>query len=726
MEKQTGEVIEQIGIEEALAERFGAYSKYVIQDRAISDIRDGLKPVQRRILYSMHEDGNNYNKATRKSAVPVSNTMGRYHPHGDSATYGALVTMGQTWITGVPLVEIQGNKGSIDGDTPASMRYTETRLTKIVSEAMMPGVDKEGVVPKVKNYDDTLEEPTVLPVQFPTLLLQGSSGVAVGYATKSIPHNLTEVLKASIALMENEDLTTEELMSIIPAPDLPTGAVIVGAKNLTNVYETGKGRIQIRGKYRIEEDKKRTYIIFSEIPYDVKKTDIINELDKLVDEKKLDGLIDARDESDRKEGVRVVLELRKDVAVNVVLGYVFKNTKLQSNFNLNMVVIKDKKPKLVGIKEILVTFNEFRKETRRRELEYDKGRLIKRLHIVEGFIKLTDIISEVVEVIKKANGKADARKKLSKKFGFTEEQSEAIVSLQLHRISRTDKKEYKEEEKKLNRQLKLIEKLLTNKKFFNESIIRGYEKLIEEFGEERKTEVIMEEEDWTVRKVDTVAEEDTVVGVSAEGYIKRSSTRSFNSTTSPGLVDGDSELAVCHSTTKEFLLLFTNKNNYLYIPVHEIEEVRWGDTGKHIASYVELGSGEKIVSAFTVSEDDNDKYVLIAKTNGQVKRTEVGQYVVTRRFWNTYEAISCRSTEELAGAWLVEDEGYIGFADSKGKKMYFNIEEIAPKGLKTMGMRGIHLDDKNDERISEVFYEVDEEKIREEYKYRPRGQKGWA
>lgn len=719
------ERIEKIAIEQAIGERFGEYSKYIIQDRALPDVRDGLKPVQRRILYGMFIEGNVHNKAQRKSARAVGDVMGKYHPHGDSSIYMALARMSQDWIMGIPLIDMQGNNGAIDGDAPAAMRYTESRTHKIVDEAMLAGIRKKGIVEMRKTFDDTREEPVVLPVHYPNLLVQGSTGISAGYATDSFPHNLAETLKGAIALLEDDTITLEELVTLIPAPDLPTGAVIVGARTMVDVYRTGKGRIQVRAKYRIEEDKKRTYVIIEEIPYAVKKRNLIEALDAVVGDKKVEGLIASADESDR-HGLRIVITLAKDADVNVVLGYLFKHTPLQNNLNMNNVVIKDKKPVQLGLREVLVEFNKFRLETRRNELEYDQRKLEERLHLVEGFIKLTDIINEVINVIKEADGKDDARKQIEKAFGFTDLQSEAIVSMQLHRISKTDKDAYIEEEKKLTRLYKSVTALLTSKKKFVKSIIRDYEKIIEEYGTPRRTEVIMEDENWEVRKVDTVITEDTVVGVTKEGYLKRSTIRSHTSTTVPGLVEGDKQLFEGKATTKDFLIIVTNKLNYLYVPIHEIEEVRWGDTGKPLATYATLAEGEVIVNAFTVTEEDGDKYVLVVKSNGQVKRTLVSQHVVARRFWNTYMAIKPKADEEVLGAWLVEDEGYIGFADKAGRKMYFAVNEIPPKGIKTEGMRGIHMDEKNNEKVSAMKFSIKQTGMPKAYKYRARGQKGWA
>lgn len=719
------ENIERVEIGEALGERFGEYSKYIIQARAIPDIRDGLKPVQRRTLFSMFTEGNHHDKDFRKSARAVGDIMGKYHPHGDSSTYGAMARMGQEWVMSIPLVEVDGNNGSIDGDMPAAMRYTNSRLRKIVVEAMMVGIKKKGVIAMVKNYDDTLDEPTVLPVQFPNLLVQGTMGISSGYATNIAPHSLKELMEGCIALQKNPETTLEELIQLIPAPDLPTGAVIVGAKSMVDVYSTGRGRVLVRAKYRVEEKPKLTTIIIEEIPYDVKKTDIITALDAIVDEKKVAGLVDARDESGR-EGLRIEIDISRDADVNTILGYVFKNTPLQKAINLNMVVIKDKKPVTVGLREILIEFNKFRRETRRRELEYDLKRLQERIHVVEGFIKLSDIINEVVNEIKESSGKTDARIQIMGKFEFSVIQAEAIVSMQLHRISRTDKKAYETEEKKLLRMIKAIELLLGSEKRFTTSIIKGYEKIIEEYGQDRRTEVIQEDENWEVRKVDTIVEEDTIVGVSSGGYLKRSTNRSFMSTTSPGLVEGDTQLFEGKATTRDFLMVFTNKMNYMYVPVHELDEVRWGANGKHIATYVELSEGETIVNAFTVSEADRDKYVLVAKSNGQVKRTLVSLHEIERRFWNLYVGIRQRTDEELVGAWLVEDTGSIGFADGNNRKMYFNISEIAPKGLRTEGMRGIHLDEAKGEKIKAHRYSKTEKGMPKSFKYRPRGQKGWA
>ncbi|MCH4866669.1 DNA topoisomerase (ATP-hydrolyzing) subunit A [Bacillus sp. 1006-3] len=719
------EVIEKIEISEVLGEKFGTYSKYIIQDRALPDVRDGLKPVQRRILYMMHLRGNTQDKPYRKSAAAVGDVMGKLHPHGDSSIYEAMSRMSQEWKMGMALVDFHGNNGSIDGDSPAAMRYTDTRLQKIASEGFMSGINKDGIVPMINNYDDTMKEPVVLPASFPNILVNGVWGISSGYGTDIAPHNFTEVLKGCILLINNPDTTLDELLEVIPAPDFPTGGVVVGAKHLRDVYAKGKGKIVVRSKYHIEKDKKRKYIIIDEIPYDLNKTTLVKDLQKVADSKKVEGFIDARDESDRK-GLRVAIELHKDADENIVLGYLFKNTQLQKNYNLNMVVVKDKKPKLLGLREILVAFNDFRIETRTKELRYDKKKTEKRLHIVEGFIKLVDILDEVIAVIKESDGKSGAKKDIIDEFGFSDEQAEEIVKLQLYRISKTDKKKYDDEKELLTKKLNQIIKLLESPAKLRRNIAKGYEKLIENFGVERRTEVVQENESWDVTKKDIVKEEDVYVGVSKGGYIKRSSSRSYSSATACGLVEGDELLFEQKTNTKHSLLLFTNKMNYMYIPVHEIEEAKWGDTGKHIASYgVDLGQDEKIVTVFTVSDKDRNKYILIAKTNGQVKRTAVSEYEVVRKFFNLYMAVKQKDNEELAGAWLVDDSGYIAFEDKNSKRMYFAINEVAPTGLKTKGMRGIHLEDES-RGINQVIFCPTEEDIPDGYKYRERGKKGWA
>src|SRR5699024_3797495 len=503
----TQEVFDKQDINDVLSGGFAEYSKYLILSRAIPDIRDGLKPVQRRILFAMHKGKLFADKPYRKSAKTVGDVIGTLHPHGDSSVYDAMIRMAQEWKMNVPLVDVHGNKGSIDGDREAAMRYTEARLHKIVEKGFFSGVNKEGVIPKINNYDDTQKEPVVLPAMFPNVLVNGSSGISAGYATEIAPHSLTEVLNGSIHLLKKPKSTLDDLMEIIPAPDFPTGGIIVGAKNLKNVYANVKGRIELRSRYKMENTRSKIVIVITEIPFNVKKYELVKQLEEVVASKKVTGLKKAASESSR-ECLRIVIECDKKADERVILSYLFKNTNLQKNFSLNLTVIDNLKPRQLRIYEVIKSFNEFRLETRRKELEYDLGKLKDRLHIVEGYIKLIDILDEVIQVIKESKGRQGSKKAIKKEFGFSEEQADAIVDLQLYRISKEDKERYEKEEKKLNRSIEKLEKVLNSKNGVRNNVIRQYEKLIEEHGEERRSKVVYEEEDWEVSKADVIKEED--------------------------------------------------------------------------------------------------------------------------------------------------------------------------------------------------------------------------
>ncbi|PGR83674.1 DNA gyrase/topoisomerase IV subunit A [Bacillus cereus] len=719
------ETIERVEISDVAEERFSDFAKYSIQSRALPDVRDGLKPVQRRALYAMSESGNVADKPYRKSARSVGEVIGKYHPHGDTAVYEAMVRMSQHWKVAMPLIDMHGNNGSLDGDSPAAMRYTEARLSKIVTECMTNGLNKKGVVPFVDNFDDTEKEPVVFPVQFPNLLVNGATGISVGYKTDIPPHNLGELMDACIYLRKNPTATTEEIMQFVPAPDFPTGGIISGASSLVPVYETGKGDIKVRARYRVEEDKKRKYIIFEDIPYELKKAVVVDKLKEIVKEKQVVGVLEARDESDLKEPIRIVVECAKDADLRVILGFLFSKTPLQKNYKMKLLAIKDGKPVEMGIKAVLQSFNAFRTETRRNELVFDKQKSERRLHVVEGFLRLADNLNAVVPVIQEADGKAGAKQAIMERFGFTEMQAEEIVTLRLHRLSKTDKQVYEKEKTILTTALKALHILLTNEEELNKHIIKMYEKVKEAFAVPRRTEVKMDEETWDVVKVDTIKEENVVVSLSQEGYIKRSSMRSYSSTPENGLNDGDSEVFVGQTTTKENILVFTNKGRYLYIPVHEIEEEKWKDVGKNLAGYgTEFADGETIVRAFPVSTEDKEKSIVMAKSNGLVKQTKVADHEVTRRFFSFYQATKIKEEETVVDVWLVDTPMWMGCKDEKGRSMYFSTEEIPVTGTKTSGVKGINLE--KDGNLAEVLLTATEEEMPEEYRRRERGKKGFA
>lgn len=723
------EIIESMDIKEIVSTRFHDYSKYVLLSRAIPNVMDGLKPVQRRILYAMQDSGNTHDKPYRKSAKAVGEVMGNFHPHGDFSIYEALARMSKDWVMPIPLIDMQGNNGSIDGDAPASMRYTEARLSKFVTERMMSGIKKKGLIPMVDNYDDTSKEPTVLPVQVPTILLMGNEGIGIGYSTYFPTFNLQEVVKACILHLENEDVTDEELHQVLIAPDFPTAGLISNGKSLLKVMSEGKGRVTVRSNYEVKQlTKRKKQIIFTDIPYDINKSNLIKELDTIIADKKVNGLLSAIDESGREDSVRIVVEVDDDADLNVVLGYLFKNTLLQTNINLNMVVIYDNKPQVMGVFDIIRVFNKFRKELTLKELSYDLNTLKTRLEIVEGFIKLADIIGEVVQTIRGSDGRADAKQNIMKEYEFTELQAENIVGMALHRLSKTDAKQYLDEEKSLNKNINLLTKIIKSDKLLTEFMIRNYTAILEEYSKTnpRLTKVIPDVEDWTVRAVDVVQEEDTFVGVSKEGYIKRANRRSFNTTSKNGLIEGDEEILVEETTTKQFLMVFLSNGKYVYLPVHDIEDTRWGETGKHLSSYVDIGSNVHVVNAFIVDEEnDVDKLILTVKSNGHVKRTPVKEHIVSR-YGATYDAIKIVAEEHLIGAYLHDNdkEYFIGFHADNDRTLQFSLNDVLPKGLRTQGMRGIHTDNEKGDSIKEHVVVEDIVQMPNKYHVGNRGTKG--
>lgn len=715
------EIIESVSISDELGDKFGAYAKYAIQDRALPDARDGLKPVQRRILYGMFEEGNTYDKGYRKAAKGVGAIMGNYHPHGDSSIYGAMVRLSQNWVMRHMLVDLHGNNGSVDGDGAASMRYTEVRLSKLAVDGMLQGVMKKGVVEMVDNFDTTAQEPTVLPVMFPNLLVNGVSGVSTGYACEVMPHNLVECLNGASALIENPHITVEELMQYIPAPDFPTGAIITGAGGLKSMYETGKGSVTVRSKYHFEQDKKLTRIVFTEIPYDLKKAKLIEKMDTLLEAKKVAGLLNVRDESGR-DGMRIVVECVKETE-QTVLSYLFKHTQLQMNVHLNMVVIIKRKPQLINLKQALQSFVDFRRETKVKEFTFEKNRLEARLHIVDGFVKLTDNLAPIVEIIQESEGKADGRAKIIEAFGFTEAQAEAIVTLPLHRISKQDKKEYLDELTKLVKAIKQLDTLLTSPNRMSTYLISSFDKLGKEFGEERKTELLVQEETWEVNQMDLIADEQVYVSVSEDGFLKRSSVRSYGATQACGVKDGDVTVLETEASTKDLLVVITTAGRYACVPVHVLEDARWGDVGKHIGTLAKLFEGERIHTALTYALDQvEDVHTIVVKSTGQLRRSILADCKPTRKTWNLSPFVKLGEGEEIHAVIATNENVALGFTDSLDRKMYFMSDEIPVTSMRSAGVRGIHL--KNDELFKEFETGTVEEVEVKGFPYRPRGSRG--
>ena len=604
--------IQELSLEAVMGERFGRYSKYIIQERALPDIRDGLKPVQRRILFAMNEDGNTYDKAFRKSAKSVGNVMGNFHPHGDTSIYEAMVRLSQSWKLREPLIEMHGNNGSMDGDSPAAMRYTEARLSQIASE-MLQDIDKK-TVDMVLNFDDTEYEPTVLPARFPNLLVNGATGISAGYATEIPPHNLSETIEAAIYLINHPNASLDDLMQFIKGPDFPTGGILQGIDGIKKAYETGRGRAVLRSKTKIEDIRgNKQQIIVTEIPYEVNKSALVKRIDELRILKKVEGISEVRDESDR-EGLRVVIELKKNANAQGILNYLFKNTDLQVSYNFNMVAINNKRPEHVGLKTILEAYLEHQREVTTRRTKFDLEKAKAREHIVKGLIKALSILDDVIKTIRASKNKSDAKKNLVSEFSFTEAQAEAIVSLQLYRLTNTDVTALQKEAEELQKAIANFENILANPKELDKVIRKELNAINKKYGSERLTVI---QDEISSLKIETdvmVAQEDVMLLVSHDGYVKRSSLLSFNASDNDenGLKDEDYPILQSVVNTLSHLFIFTNKGNLIYRPIHEVIESRWKDTGEHLSQTVGLGNDEYVLNAFVFESIDQDAKFLIA------------------------------------------------------------------------------------------------------------------
>ncbi|PLA77184.1 DNA topoisomerase IV subunit A [Ligilactobacillus agilis] len=613
--------IQELSLEAVMGERFGRYSKYIIQERALPDIRDGLKPVQRRILFAMNEDGNTFDKPFRKSAKAVGNVMGNFHPHGDSSIYEAMVRLSQNWKLRDPLIEMHGNNGSMDGDPPAAMRYTEARLAEIAGE-MLKDIEKD-TVEMVLNFDDTEYEPTVLPARFPNLLVNGATGISAGYATEIPTHNLGETVAATIHLLEHPQASLDDLMQFVKGPDFPTGGILQGLDGIKQAYQTGRGRSILRAKTEIEAIRGgKEQIVITEIPYEVNKSLLVKRIDELRLLKKVEGLAEVRDESDR-EGLRIVVELKKNANAQGILNYLFKNTDLQISYNFNMVAINNKRPEHVGLKTILEAYIKHQREVTSKRTQYDLAKAKKRQHIVAGLIKALSILDQVIKTIRASKNKGDAKANLIANFAFSEAQAEAIVSLQLYRLTNTDVTALEKEAADLAQKIARYEKILASQKELDKVIKKELTALAKKYASPRLTEIQAEIETIQVDTEVTVAQEEVMVLVSHDGYVKRSSLRSFNASGDGenGLKDEDYPVLQQTANTLDHLLIFTNKGHLIYRPVHEISEERWKDTGEHLSQTVGLGPDEIVLKAYIFNTLEAEGLFVFATKNGFIKQT---------------------------------------------------------------------------------------------------------
>jgi len=686
------EKFRDLPLEEVIGDRFGRYSKYIIQERALPDARDGLKPVQRRILYAMYAEGNTHEKGFRKSAKTVGNVIGNYHPHGDSSVYDAMVRLSQDWKVRNVLIQMHGNNGSNDGDPPAAMRYTEARLSAISAE-LLRDIDKN-TVEFIPNFDDTSKEPTVLPSMFPNLLVNGSTGISAGYATDIPPHALDEVVEGVIMRMDNPNCSVEELMTVIKGPDFPTGGIIQGVEGILKAYKTGKGKVIVRGKTEIETIRGgRQQIVITEIPFEVNKANLVKRMDELRIDRKVEGISEVRDETDRT-GLRIVVELKKDADANGVLHYFYKNTDLQITYNFNMVAIHNKRPKQMGLHDLLDAYIAHQREVVTRRSQFDLQKAKDRQHIVEGLIKALSILDEVIATIRASKDKRDAKNNLISKFAFTEAQAEAIVSLQLYRLTNTDVTALQAEQQELAKKIEELVAILESEKKLLSVIKKELKEVKKRFADGRRTKIEDEIEEIKINLEVLIASEDVIVTVTKDGYIKRTSQRSFAASNGKdfAMKDTDRLLAQLDMNTKEVLLLFTNKGSYLYLPVHELPDIRWKDLGQHIANIVPLERDEHIIKAIPVKDFEQEVFLLFVTRNGMVKKTELKQYKA-QRYSKSLTAMNLKGDDETIEVHLSDGKNSLFLVTHLGYALWFSEEEISPIGIRAAGVKGINLKD---------------------------------
>ncbi len=696
--------IYKYSLEEIMSDRFGSYSKYIIQDRAIPDVRDGLKPVQRRILFGMYKERNTYDKPYRKSAKTVGAVMGNYHPHGDSSIYEAMVRMSQWWKQNTTYIDMHGNNGSMDGDSPAAMRYTEARLSKISNE-LLKDLDYD-TVNMAPNFDDTELEPTVLPAKFPNLLVNGATGISAGYATNIPPHNLGEVIDATIKRIDSPNSRLETIMDIVKGPDFPTGGIVEGIDGIRSAYTNGRGRVIIKARTSFEEAKGKLAIVITEVPFEVNKALLVRKIDEIRIDKKIDGIIEVRDESDR-EGLRIVIDLKKDCNKENVLNYLLKNTDLQISYNFNMIAIVNRRPKQLGIVEILDAYIAHQKEFITRRTKFHLAHARERLHIVEGLIKCLSILDEVIRVIRASSNKTDARNNLVKEFSFTEAQAEAIIVLQLYRLTNTDVKLLEEELRKLHIMIEGLEAILNSEEVLKNVMKDELRRIKKEYATPRKTDI---KDEITELKVDTtvmIPKEDVIVMLTKDGYIKRTSLRSYSSSSDEAtLKDNDYMIGLFEVNTLDTLLVFTSLGNFLYLPVHEIPICVWKDLGKHISNVIKLEQDEEIISVVPVSSFDQDLDITISTRNGMIKRTKLSEFK-SLRYTKPINCMKLKENDVVVNAFLTKYNN-IFVSTNKSYGLWYDISEVPVVGLRTSGVKSINLKDDYVVGVSNFDTEKDE------------------
>ena len=681
-------------IEEEMRESFMAYAMSVIISRALPDVRDGLKPVHRRVLYAMYDAGNTSDKPYKKSARLVGDIMGKYHPHGDTAIYDTIVRMAQDFNLRYPLVDGQGNFGSIDGDNPAAMRYTEIRMTPLAEE-MLADIEKE-TVDFIANYDDSLNEPAVLPARIPNLLINGSAGIAVGMATNIPPHNLSEVIDGLIGLIENPDITIKQLMRHIPGPDFPTAGFIHGKEPIVQAYHEGKGIVQMRGKAFTETVKRtgREQVIISEIPYMVNKKRLIEQIAELVNDKKIEGIGDLRDESDR-DGMRIVIELKRDAVAEIVINQLYKHTALQDSFGVNMLAIVDGKPRLLNLKEALKAFLDHRKEVVTRRTAYDLRKAEERLHILEGYRIALDNLDAVIALIRNSSDPRVAKEGLMSNFALSDIQAQAILDLRLQRLTGLERDKIMEEHGETVELIGRLRAILADEKEIYRIIVEELKEIKKNYGDERRTQIVDRSDEISIE--DTMVDEDMAVTISHEGYIKRNPITLYRAQRRGGK-------GKIGTTTKEedfveylfiasmhsYILFFTTIGKVYWIKVHELPQASRAARGKPIVNLLSLEPGERVSAFLTVREFQEGRYIVFATKNGLIKKTELMAYANPRS--SGIRAIGLEERDEVIGVRLTDGNQEIILSTADGQSIRFKEEQVRPTGRGTFGVVGMKLD----------------------------------
>ncbi len=693
------EKFEELRLEEVIGDRFGRYSKYIIQERAIPDIRDGLKPVQRRILYGMNALKVNSHAPYKKSARIVGEVMGKYHPHGDSSIYDAMVRMSQSWKMGVTLIDMHGNNGSIDGDGPAAMRYTETRMSKN-AEYLLQDIDKN-TVPFIPNFDEEEIEPTVLPAKFPNLLVNGAMGISSGYATYIPTHNINEVVSATIARIDNPNMTVDDLLEIMPGPDFPTGGIVQGKEGIREAFLTGSGSVVVRSKYEIEQisqDQQR--IVITEIPYDTFKSKTVEKMEQLRMDGKVPDVLEVRDESGR-DGLRISIDLKKGANADAIINYYFKNTDLQINCNYNMVSICNRRPMRLGVLPILDAYIEHQKDVITNRTNHELSKATKRLHIVEGLIKMVDVVDQVIAIIRKSNNKADSINNLVNAFAFTNEQAEAIVMMRLYSLSNQDVTALKDEDAELNKNIAIYNKILSSERELLKVIKKELSEMNKVLVCPRRTVIEEHVTSLKIDETDLISKEQTVVSISREGYLKRANLKAFNAAKSNGVKDNDSILFLGEVSTLDTLLIFTNLGNFIYLPVFKIPEAKFKDVGTFISTLVATQPKEKFVSVFVINNFIDSKTFLLATKKGTMKQTLLSEFNVNR-YTKPVKAMKISSDDELVSVDLIKDPLEIMVFTKNAEALRFRASDISLYGTNAGGVKSINLKP-NDEVVSVIY-----------------------